>query len=352
MRCASSLALGCVSVFLWGCAGSSTHTPSSTVAVSATPATATVALGKTQQFTASVTGSSNTTVTWSVAGGASNGTIAATGLYTAPTTVPNPAQVTVTATSQADSTKSASATVTVSAVSPAGSVSVSPSAATVPDFGTQQFMASVNGSPSTAVTWQVNGVVGGSLADGFISTTGLYFAPSGAPTKSDGKGGSVTTTVTVTAFSQANNSASGSATVTVMPVNQQAQSGAIALGTSGGNATDFSTNTSTHTITCCGGTLGSLIVDGGGTQYILSNTHVLAPRDDPLEIQNGEPIIQPGLVDTATCTRTGAQTVASLFNFYSLETGTGTKIDAAIAKALAGNVDPTGNILYLGAPDP
>ena len=352
MRCVSSLALGCVCVFLGGCAGSSSHTPSSTVAVSATPATATVALGKTQQFTASVTGSSNTAVTWSVAGGASNGTIAATGLYTAPTTVPNPAQVTVTATSQADSTKSASATVTITTASATGSVIVSPSTATVPDFGTQQFTASVNGSPSTAVTWQVNGVVGGSLADGFISTTGLYFAPSGVPTKSDGNGASVTTTVTVTAVPQSSNSGSGSATVTVMPLNQQAQSGAIELGTSGGNATDFSTNTSTHTITCCGGTLGSLIVDGGGTQFILSNTHVLAPRDDPSEIQNSEPIIQPGLVDTATCTRTGAQTVASLFNFYSLETGTGTKIDAAIAKALAGNVDPSGNILYLGAPDP
>jgi hypothetical protein len=78
---------------------------------------------------------------------------------------------------------------------------------------------------------------------------------------------------------------------------------------------------------------------------------VLAPRDDPSEIQNSEPIIQPGLVDTATCTRTGAQTVANLSNFYNLETGTGTKIDAAIAKAIAGHVDPNGNILYLGAPD-
>src|SRR5882672_10110721 len=233
MRRASFLALSCVSVFLWGCASSSSHTPPPTVAVSIAPTTVTVAIGKTQQFTVSVTGTSNTAVTWSVAGGASNGTITSTGLYTAATTVPNPAQVTITATSQADSTKSASAVVTVTAVSPAGSVSVSPSAATVPDFGTQQFTASVNGSPSTAVTWQVNGVVGGSLANGFISTTGLYFAPSGVPTKSDGNGASVTTTVTVTAVPQASNSGSGSATVTVMPVNQQAQSGAIVLGTSG-----------------------------------------------------------------------------------------------------------------------
>ena len=352
MRCASFLAVGCISVLLWGCASSSSHTPPPTVAVSATPTTATVAVGKPQQFTASVTGSSNTAVTWSVAGGASNGTITSSGLYTAPATVPNPPQVTVTATSQADSTKSASATVTVAAISPAGSVSVSPGAVTVPDFGTQQFTASLNGSPTTAATWQVNGVVGGSLADGFISTSGVYFAPSGVPTKSDGSGGSVTTTVTVTAVSQVN-SASGSATVTIVPANEQAQSGAVVLGTSGGNANDSSTNTATHTITCCGGTLGALVVRGG-TQYILSNNHVLARTDlapKPILGQIGEPIIQPGLVDTATCTPSGARTVANLSDFYNLETGTGTKIDAAIAQVVPGNVDPSGNILYLGAPD-
>src|SRR5258708_34577919 len=99
-----------------------------------------------------------------------------------------------------------------------------------------------------AVTWQVNGVVWGCLADGFISTTGLYFAPSGVPTKSDGNGASVTTTVTVTAVPQASNSGSGNATVTVMPLNQQVQSGAIVLGTSGGNALDSTPNRSTRPI--------------------------------------------------------------------------------------------------------
>jgi Bacterial Ig-like domain (group 2) len=345
MRCALLLALSCICVFLWGCGGGSHPTA---ITVSVTPTMATVAVGKTQQFTATVTGSSNTAVTWSVVGGPSNGTISSTGLYTATATVPNPAQVTVTATAHADSTKSASATITVTAAGAAGAVSVSPSSATVADFGTQQFTASVNGSPSTAVTWQVNGVTGGNQTVGFISTGGLYVAPSGVPTKSDGSGGSVTTTVTVTAVSQVNASQSGTATVTVMPVNQQAQSGAIELGTSGGNATDSSTNTSTHTITCCGGTLGSLVTRRG-IPYILSNTHVLAPRDMPSEV--GESIIQPGLVDTSTCMPGGARTVASLSTFYNLETGTGTKIDAAIANVIPGDVDPNGGILYLGAPD-
>src|SRR5882672_5771795 len=173
MRRTLCLALSCVSVFLWGCASSSSHTPT-TIAVSIAPATVTVAVGKTLPFTASITGSSNTAATWSVAGGASNGTITSTGLYMAPTAVPNPAQVTVTATSQADSTKSASATVTITTASATGSVSVSPSAATGPNFGTQQFTALENGLPSTAVTWQVNGVTGGNQTVGFISTSGLY----------------------------------------------------------------------------------------------------------------------------------------------------------------------------------
>ncbi len=341
MRRLLFLCLSCAAVLVLGCASTSSKT---TVTISVAPTAASVAVGNTQQFNATVTGASNAAVTWSVAGGAANGSISSTGLYTAPVTAPNPPQVTVTATAQADSAKSASATVTVTNASPT-SVSVSPGAATVANFGTQQFTASVNGAPSTAVTWQVDAIAGGSQTTGFISTSGLYVAPSGVPTKSDGKGGSVTTTVTVSAVSQANSSASGSATVTIQPGNQNAQSGAIELGTSGGNANDSSTNTSTHTITCCGATLGSLVTRGG-VQYILSNTHVLA-RSDIAQI--GDPIIQPGLVDTSTCTPFGARTVANLSAFYNLETGAAPKIDAAIAQIVPGNVDTSGNILYLGA---
>src|SRR6266851_1963807 len=325
MRRSLFLSLGCAAVLFSGCAGTSSKT---TITISGAPTAASVAVGNTQQFTATVTGTSNTAVAWSVAGGASNGTISSSGLYTAPATVPNPPQATVTATSQADSTKSASATVTVATATPS-SVSVSPSAASVANFGTQQFTASVNGAPSTAVNWQVNSMAGGNQTIGFISTSGLYVAPSGVPTKSNGMGGSVATTVTVSAVSQANSSASGSATVTIQPGNQNAQSGAIELGTSGGNANDSSTNTSTRTITCCSGTLGSLVTRGG-TQYVLSNTHILA-RSDIAQI--GDPIIQPGLIDTSTCTPSGARTVANLSAFYNLETGVAPTLAMPVAKS-------------------
>ncbi len=334
--------LSWVCVLLAGCASTSHNTP---VAVAVSPTAASVVVTKTQQFTATVTGTSNTAVTWSVVGGAANGTISNAGLYTAPATVPNPPQVTVTATSQKDSTKTGSATVTVTTEAVASTVSVSPSAVSVANFGTQQFTAAVNGSPSMAVNWEVNGVAGGNQSVGFISTSGLYVAPSGVPTKSDGKGGSVTTTVTVTAVSQANSADSGSATVTIQPANESAQAGAIELGASGGNANDSSTNAAAHTITCCGGTLGSLVTRGG-TQFILSNTHILA-RSDIAQI--GDAIIQPGLIDTSTCTASGARTVANLSAFYNLETGPLPKIDAAIAQVIPGDVDPAGNILYLGA---
>jgi len=89
--------------------------PAVTVAVN--PATAQVPVNGVQQFAATVANTSNTAVTWSVSGvtggNATVGTISATGLYTAPATVPSPAAVTVTARSQADTTKSGSATVTI-----------------------------------------------------------------------------------------------------------------------------------------------------------------------------------------------------------------------------------------------
>ena len=225
-------------------------------------------------------------------------------------------------------------------------VVVGPATPTVSVFGTQQFSAIVTGTTNTAVTWQVNGVTGGSQATGYISSAGLYVAPSGVPTASDGQGGTNPTSVTVTAVSQASASAFGSATVTVQATpNQNAQSGAIKLGTSGGNVNDTAGGF------CCSGTLGSLLVRSG-TQYILSNNHVLAKSDFATA---GDNISEPGLVDN-NCA--AATTVANLSEFFNLQTGPLPKVDAAIAQVVAGKVDATGNILLLGAtqtngvPDP
>ena len=343
-RTYSLILIALLMIFAAGC---KSGTAGKVVGVSVAPTGVNVVVGKTLQLTATVTQTSNTAVTWSVAGGSANGTISSTGLYTAPGSVPNPAQVTVTATSQKDTTKSGTATLTVTLTSTPSNITVvvSPGAPNVATYGTQPFTATVTGSTNTAVTWQVNGTTGGSRTLGFISAAGLYFAPGNVPTASDGKGGTTTTTFTVTAISQADNTSSGSATVTVVPGNLNAQTGAIELGTSGGNAND--SNTSGKTITCCGGTLGSLVTRGG-TQFILSNNHVLA-RSDAAKV--GDPIIQPGLID-ANCDKTQATTVANLTQFVNLEaeshSASSANIDAAIAQVVSGLVDTGGNILYLG----
>ena len=74
-------------------------------------------MGTERQFHATVTGSSNLGVTWTVSGadcvGSACGSVSSAGLYTAPGVVPNPATVKLTATAQADSSQSASAVITV-----------------------------------------------------------------------------------------------------------------------------------------------------------------------------------------------------------------------------------------------
>lgn len=78
------------------------------VTVTISPTTATVAQGASKTFKATVTGSSNTGVTWSVSSG--GGSITTAGVYTAPATA---GTYIVTVTSKADTTKKATATVTV-----------------------------------------------------------------------------------------------------------------------------------------------------------------------------------------------------------------------------------------------
>ena len=142
------------------------------ITVTVAPPAATLGVTQTQQFTATVTGTTNLAVTWSVdgvtGGNATVGTISTTGLYTAPATY---GAHTVTATSVADSTKSASSAVAVI------SLTVSPTTTMLAPLGTRQFTATVEGTNNTAVTWSVNGVVGGNSSVGTITTAGLYTAP-------------------------------------------------------------------------------------------------------------------------------------------------------------------------------
>ena len=173
-----------------------TVTTAPVVSIAISPATTSLQVGQQRQFTASVTGTANTAVTWNVveAGG---GSVSGAGLYTTPAA---PGTFHVRATSVADSTKSAQATVTVTAA-PTVVVAVSPATASLQTGQQQAFTATVTGTANTAVTWSVVEAGGGS-----VSGAGLYTAP-----------GTVGT-YHVRATSVADSTKSAQATVTVAAV--------------------------------------------------------------------------------------------------------------------------------------
>lgn len=96
------------------------------ILVSVLPLSVSLRTGQSQAFTALVSGTTDTRVTWSVndqpGGSPTLGTITPQGFYTAPASAPNPATVTVKATSVADSSKFATATVTIVGVATISSV--------------------------------------------------------------------------------------------------------------------------------------------------------------------------------------------------------------------------------------
>src|SRR5205814_897036 len=218
------------------------------VAVSISPTSASLQTGAPQQFTATVTGSTNTSVTWS----ATAGTISNTGLYTAPATA---GSYNITATSAADTTKSASATVTVTAPPPLVAVSISPTSASLQTGATQQFTATVTGSTNTAVTWSANG--------GTVSSTGLYTAPSAAGTYS------------VTAISVADSTKSASATVSVTLVSVSISPSSASLQTGGTQQFTATVTGSTTTSVTCSATGGTISSTGLYTAPATASTYTV-----------------------------------------------------------------------------
>ncbi len=203
------------------------------VHVSVSPASAVLQAAGTQQFTASVSGSSNTAVTWRVngiaGGNASVGTISASGMYTAPATIAANTAISLTATSTADTTKSAAASVTLMPAATSVSVSITPQSASLAAGQTKQFNATVSGTSNSAVNWMVNGVSGGNATTGTVSGSGVFSSPS-CPSSSS---------ATVTAVSSYDASASASATVSIGGA-ASASAGAFYVSNSGNDSNDGS----------------------------------------------------------------------------------------------------------------
>jgi len=184
-----------------------------TVAVTVSPTSTSLNLGASATFTSTVTGSANTSVTWSVndvaGGSATVGTITSGGVYTAPSTLPVSSVVTIKATAAAATQATATATVTLVVPPPPVTVAVSPLTANVNLGASQVFTATVSGSANTMVTWSVNGVTGGNATLGTISSGGVYVAPASLPSPN---------VVTLRATSVANPNAYSQATVSLISI--------------------------------------------------------------------------------------------------------------------------------------
>lgn len=162
------------------------------ISVTTTPAGVTVVYtGNTQAFTAVVTGETNTAVNWevngSVGGSSTVGTIDTSGNYTAPSAVPSPAVVTITAVSQADSTVSGSYPLTI-VVMPAAST---PASQTISAGGTANYSLALNANTGSANDPITLSCLSSSLPSGASCT----FTPSVITPSSDAVSFSVAVTV-------------------------------------------------------------------------------------------------------------------------------------------------------------
>jgi hypothetical protein len=169
--------------------------PAPAVSISVTPTSASLTGGQGAVFAATVTGSSNLAVNWTLS--PQLGTLT-NGVYTAPALILLQQTVTVAAVSAADPTKIAAASITLI---PSVSVSVAPTTASLSPSQSQQFSASLSGTTNPNVTWSMSPSVG-SLGNG------LYQAPATINSQQ---------TVTVTATSLADPTKTGSATITLVP---------------------------------------------------------------------------------------------------------------------------------------
>ena len=318
-----------------------------------------------EQFTATLSSGGAASVTWAVSGGDANtgaGSISSSGQYTPPPYLTaNSVQVTVKATlTSGTGTSSATVTVTPGFLEP-----LSPENVALGANGTATitgYIAEAGGSTGIIYTTS-NTSTGSSGGQGSVgnpscvrSTTAFtvctvtYTAPATVSSTS-------TTYVVGTVGTSSSKTASvvllNSAGISSNPATHQVQLATpIFLGSSGGNNNDYDTtvqNGQTFIADCCGGTLGALIQNTGGTQYLLSCNHVFA-RSDQASVN--EPIVQPGLIDN-NCTPNGdgaGTTVVGFLTAWLPLSSALTNADAAIAQVNSGAVSPTGAILELGLP--
>ena len=305
-----SRALFCVVLLtapiLASCGGSTSPTPTPLpVSVSISQSSVNMTSGETRTFSATVTGSLNQMVTWSVQEGSAGGTINSSGVYMAPDTF---GTFHVVATSQADSTKSATATVVVGPLS----ITISPSAALVGPNTTRTFVATVMGSSNTYVTWNVLEGAGGT-----ITIAGIYTAPTTLGTyhvvatsvADTSKNATATVTEVSSGFSTPTgsmNNASGFSTATLL-----ANGKALVTGGDGGGTADFTGGLATAEL--YDPSTGSFTSTGHMTTARFSHTATRLP--------NGRVLVTGGLGDAGVFPAEHAPPVSSSAELYDPAAG-------------------------------
>jgi hypothetical protein len=315
------------------------------------------------QFTATLAGGGSAEVSWSVQGGDATsgpGSINAKGQYSPPSYLTaDRAEVVVTATLNANPAMRASSVLTVT---PGFLQPLTPENAALGVNGSLTitgFLAEAGGS--TGINFKMsNSPAGESGGQGtlgavscqrggqsFTTCSVTYTAPTSVQTT-----GPTYVVATVAGASTGSKAASvvlvNTAGVSSNPAVHQAQFPvSVALGSSGGNNSDYDTR-GEQIVDCCSGTLGALVEDATKRQYLLSNNHVLAKSD---HASVGDAIIQPGLIDN-NCSPLGdsssVQPVATLTGWLPLAPRQ-TNADAAIAQLTSRAVDTSGKILELGS---
>jgi hypothetical protein len=317
--------------------------------------------GPVHKFSATLAAGDAAAVDWSVSGGdprAGAGTIDSHGRYTPPNYLSRDrAEVVVTAALKSDPNVRAESVLTLTpgflqpltpenvALGPSGTVTVTGYLAEAGGGNEIHFALSSTPSGNSGGEGSLSPVNCQRTRRAFTSCSVTYTAPANLPSTG------VTYVVGSVPGSSARTEAAillNSSGVSSNPArHQDALAFPMLLGSSGGNNNDFDERGNTI-VDCCSGTLGSLVKDDSGREYLLSNNHVLA-RSDHAAV--GDTIVQPGLIDN-NCTPNGdgpgTVPVAALTTWLPLQSPQ-TNADAAIAQIASHTVDSTGSILELGA---
>lgn len=269
---------------------------SQTVTVSVEPGSVELAPSGTTQFAAAVTGTIDTSVTWSVVEGSTGGTIDQAGNYVAPSAT---GTFHVRAVARADARVSSDAVVTVTPA-PAISVVISPTTASVTTGGSTTFTATViNDGTNSGVTY--------TASCGSVTAAGVFTAPSSAGT------------CQVTATSKRDTTKSATATVTVTAVTP------ITVTLNTGTASIDACKTATFTATVTGtsntavtwsvveGTAGGAVSSGGvytapsnaGTYHVRATSNASATATATATVTVTERIVSVTVNPTSAALTSG-----------------------------------------------